>query len=314
MHISFATVGCVFLATAAVAAPVNPVLEKRFLSSPWTWFKADGLTKLIAFGDSLSDNGNTFKLLNNSYPYPSHYFQGRYSNGPVWAEHLASSLKLTHENRAHGGSTTDTNTIVGHAPAGFPRPSMPGLAQQIAQWKSTSPQFDPKKTLFSVWSGGNDYFYGDGANNTPAKIADRIVNGLQELANAGAKKVVVFNLPPGTSSVPFVEHNLQLGLRVLAFAAKNPGMKIIPIDMTIEFAYLVINRQSLGFDVPLADVTKQCLVQPSYPTNDLLAPTDWTTCSDPDKLIMYDLHPSSRTHKVIADQVVKALRLWNIID
>jgi phospholipase/lecithinase/hemolysin len=47
---------------------------------------------MVVFGDDKSDNGNTF----NQYLFPVSppYWNGRFSNGPVWSEYLASAFKL----------------------------------------------------------------------------------------------------------------------------------------------------------------------------------------------------------------------------
>jgi|SRR5215469_9709362 len=44
-----------------------------------------GQQRLVVFGDSLSDNGNSFALA--GFPgFP--YFEGRYSNGPNWVDYF----------------------------------------------------------------------------------------------------------------------------------------------------------------------------------------------------------------------------------
>jgi phospholipase/lecithinase/hemolysin len=59
--------------------------------------RAEIFTELVVFGDSLSDTGNA----------------GRFSNGPVWVEHLAKSLGLPLRPSRAGG----TNHAVGGARA-----------------------------------------------------------------------------------------------------------------------------------------------------------------------------------------------------
>ncbi|MHC4946335.1 MAG: hypothetical protein ACYTG7_25250, partial [Planctomycetota bacterium] len=43
-------------------------------------------TGLWSFGDSLTDTGNTFALTGGSFPLSPPYFDGRFSDGPVWIE------------------------------------------------------------------------------------------------------------------------------------------------------------------------------------------------------------------------------------
>ena len=52
--------------------------------------RAGMITGIISFGDSLSDVGNTY--LAAGIPQSPPYYQGHYSNGPIWLEYLASKL------------------------------------------------------------------------------------------------------------------------------------------------------------------------------------------------------------------------------
>src|SRR5216683_567941 len=51
---------------------------------------AGQFTEIVAFGDSLTDTGNAFAKSGNTRPDPNYYYQGRWSNGPIWVERLAS--------------------------------------------------------------------------------------------------------------------------------------------------------------------------------------------------------------------------------
>src|ERR1700756_3920216 len=56
---------------------------------------------LVVFGDSLSDNGNLFAL--TGFPQPPAW-EGRSSNGPVYAEQLANLLHVNLDDRAIAGA------------------------------------------------------------------------------------------------------------------------------------------------------------------------------------------------------------------
>ena len=47
---------------------------------------------LYAFGDSLSDVGNVFAASRGTEPARP-YFQGRFSNGPIWLNYLAAQFR-----------------------------------------------------------------------------------------------------------------------------------------------------------------------------------------------------------------------------
>src|SRR5215469_5066295 len=47
---------------------------------------------IIVFGDSLPDTGNAFEATGHREPASPPYFDGRFSNGPVWVEDFAASF------------------------------------------------------------------------------------------------------------------------------------------------------------------------------------------------------------------------------
>ena len=72
------------------------------------------ISNLLAFGDSLSDMGNAKDSILNVPDVPP-YWQGRFSNGPVWIEYVSQAYGVTTtvgslseqgDNRAFGGSQT----------------------------------------------------------------------------------------------------------------------------------------------------------------------------------------------------------------
>ncbi|KAJ3323629.1 hypothetical protein HDU76_013602 [Blyttiomyces sp. JEL0837] len=65
-------------------------------------------TNVVSFGDSFSDNGNVFKITGApSAPY----YQGRFSNGPVFCEQLATMLGATLTDYAYGGAVSSLNDV-----------------------------------------------------------------------------------------------------------------------------------------------------------------------------------------------------------
>jgi phospholipase/lecithinase/hemolysin len=65
-------------------------------------------SRIVVFGDSLSDTGNFYHLTGGQLP-PTPYANGRFSNGPLWVEYLADDLGmqvLLENNYAVAGATT----------------------------------------------------------------------------------------------------------------------------------------------------------------------------------------------------------------
>ena len=84
---------------------------------------------LVVFGDSLSDDGNLLSLI--GLPLPPDW-EGRFSNGPNYAEQLAGLLHMKLDDRAYGFAMASDATpplLVNHVP-----PHSINLSYQVAQY------------------------------------------------------------------------------------------------------------------------------------------------------------------------------------
>lgn len=127
--------------------------------SLWTAQAQAQFSQLVVFGDSLADNGNVFAATGNP---PPPYFQGVFSNGPVWADLVAQSLGIPQVNLAHGGALTGL-TNVGNPPnptggtgSIFDVGPLPGVLAQLNTYIGTAGQADPN-ALYVIFAGGNDF-------------------------------------------------------------------------------------------------------------------------------------------------------------
>lgn len=118
-------------------------------------------SRLVVFGDSLSDNGNFYGGI--GLP-KTPYFAGRFSNGPVWIEHVKDVLNTFEPNTkpfelydyAEGGSGAST---LGYDPIDLKK-QVDAYNQTMKYSANTRDKLDPAydKTLFVLLSGSNDYF------------------------------------------------------------------------------------------------------------------------------------------------------------
>jgi phospholipase/lecithinase/hemolysin len=179
--------------------------------------------RLIAFGDSLTDDG--------------HGLNG-YTNGPVWVDYLAVALAIpTVENRAWGGAMTgngNANEL-----------DWSGLDWQVDQF---APPPDLATTLFTVWIGTNDVYGGEA--DIPASIGN-VRRALDGLAAKGARHLLVASLPDITlapayragtkyaASADRVRELIEEFNRALAaaltdsgdgFAARHPEVELYRVD------------------------------------------------------------------------------------
>ncbi len=180
------------LGTAAVLAASLPASLPAF---------AGPYTQMVVFGDSLSDTGNLSILTGGAQPPAGQpYFNGRFSDGPLWVETLATGLGLTGNanpylvggnNYAFAGARSGT----GNAPPGL-------LAQVGGIWGPGHATADVN-ALYVVVAGGNDLRDARSApGNTAATrqaaaaaAANNVFTAVGALATKGAKHVLISNLP-----------------------------------------------------------------------------------------------------------------------
>ena len=166
-------------------------------------------SRIISFGDSLADTGNAYAATGGALPPEPYYWQGRFSNGPVWVEYLAEHLELPIHDYAFGGAYTDDRNLNEFNPA-FGGINLPGLADEISWFQYyASVEGVSNKDLFTLVVGANDYFgflnqysgdpYPGGIDNTVAAV--------EVMLQAGARHLVVmlvpdFSVTPAFSSLP----------------------------------------------------------------------------------------------------------------
>lgn len=166
---------------------------------------ASPYSAMYVFGDSLSDTGNLSLATGGAQPPAGQpYFNGRFSDGLVWVDHLAAGLGLSAgavpslaggNNYAFAGARTGA---VG---------SPPGVLAQVAgMWAPTHAVADPT-ALYVVVGGGNDMRDARSAftSNSVADQAGRqaaadaavfnLFQSLAVLAGNGARHVLMANLP-----------------------------------------------------------------------------------------------------------------------
>ena len=266
---------------------------------------AQSYNRLVVFGDSLSDNGNLYLASGRTQPPSPPYFQGRFSNGPVFTELLGFTAanfngSVTGSiNYAYGGSRTDNNIA-------FP----PGMRQQLTSYTTAGGTFG-SRDLVSVLGGANNIFQAiPAAALTPsptaaigptltAAVADInfIVN---DIAARGAGTILVTNLPrlgitpqfragPNAPAAPLADYagstfNSGLQAALIATAATRPNTNIILFDLAKVSDVLAANPGAFG----LSNVTESCF-------------NGVTVCANPDSYLYFDgVHPTAAGHRLIA--------------
>ncbi len=236
--------------------------------------------RYVAFGDSLSDNGNLFAA-NGTPPFP--YFNGRFSNGPTWVELLAGAPMAGFFPIGPVNNATSTNFAFGGARTDALVALPPGTGTQIGAYLARGGVFGAGTTA-TLWAGANDIFQqlpvaaGNLATAqavmqaTATTAATNVGTQAGQLAAAGARTILVLNLPnfgtlpefagspaatlAGFSSSTF---NNVLATSLGAAAAGAPNSNLISINVAGVFTALQANPASFGF----TNATSSCIATPA---------------------------------------------------
>jgi len=260
--------------------------------------RANAFSNLYVFGDSLSDTGNVF--INNGIPVAP-YDNGRFSNGPVWVETLASNLGLSAAPVSGGG----TNFAFGGAPTGLPIPpqASPSLIDQVngLYLPAVGGVADPNG-LYVVFGGGNDVRAGD-VSGTASNIGSII----DTLHAAGARNFLIPNLPDigltpeaigigpaaqaqATAASQFV--NAGIAGEIADARATLVGITIFEVDTYGFLNGVIADPGAAGIN----NVDTACydgLLGIGGPGN---------ICPNPDEYVFWDgIHPTAKAHQLLGE-------------
>lgn len=262
---------------------------------------AQSYNRLVVFGDSLSDNGNLYAATGGTTPTSPPYYQGRFSNGPVFTERLGFNA-----SNFMGPVTGSINYAFGGARTLDMGPPL-GLLDQLQQYGARGGKFGPKD-LVSVLGGANDIFQAlpfaatsynpTGLMKTTGEGAATNMNYLVTMvAQEGAGTILVTNLPKlsltpqfrNTPAAPLADYavtsfNSALLTNLTTTAAARPGTNIIIMDLFKVGDVIAGNPTAFG----VTNVTQACF-------------NGVTVCSNPNDYFYFDgVHPTATGHAVIA--------------
>ena len=216
VFLSLLPLTCIFIPATAKAANLN-------------------FDDIYVFGDSYSDTGNAYNA--SGSPSDPPYSQGRFSNGPLWVEDLATQLGVTYNknnNYAFVGAGTGFNNPY------TPQYQLTGVLGQIDRYKATKSAADPN-ALYTVWAGTTDYLFT--GYQDPSQPVNNLSTAVQELANYGAKNILVVNLPDlgelpgvrgsGSANLDAVTslHNSALAKTVNNLSQSLPSVHLTTLDV-----------------------------------------------------------------------------------
>ena len=255
---------------------------------------------ILVFGDSLSDTGNAFAATGNPQPP---YFDGRYSNGPLWIDYFAERLGLPAPAASQLGGTNhawaSAESGEGQSPFG-----VPNVRQQVDDFLNGN--IPRANELIVVWGGANDLF---GGQTDPATAVTNIVTAVSNLAHAGGAHFMVPNLPP-LSLAPFV-HSLSAEEQQTLDAESEEFNRLLDASLDELQSQLHI----AVFRVDIEGLTRQVLADPSAFgfTNVTDGALNDGVTTGQGYLIWDDFHPTTAAHKLIADSAYDTLGIGDYV-
>jgi outer membrane lipase/esterase len=275
---------------------------------PWTSKAATPtFTHLYIFGDSYCDVGNDFIASSGAVP-AAPYYAGRFSNGPIWVDHVAGFLNLGPLKPSLGGGTdfafggAEVTAPVYTSFSPIPIPSVP---QQVALYlQSVSNKADPNG-LYIIEGGGNDIL--NAVSGSPQALGFQIALGISEsellLRRAGARYFLIPNL----FNVGLLPAATAAGNSTFATAATNATNQslneLLALESVLEGIYIVrLDAFSLEsavvsdpFHFGFTNIASPCTSLPT--TLDPMPPV----CGNPDHTFFWDIeHPTEFGHAFFA--------------
>jgi phospholipase/lecithinase/hemolysin len=264
----------IFLRSLLVLVVAGMLGTTIFVPSP---VLAYSFSNIVAFGDSLSDNGPA-----------DGYGIARFSNGPVWVEYLANSSHLNAPllDLAYGGSTTGTLNpfAIDYLPKAFWNT---GLNWQVDTYLTAHNQVS-SSALVTISSGADDFNV-----NSYTDAVTNIGTAIQKLETAGARNFLILNLP-------------NIGA--------TPQVALLhPSTAAAETAWDQAFNSSLGIelaDLKKIDPTNQFFTLDLYSLHEkaMANPQDYGFSNISDFYWIDGLHPSTKAHELIADMAFDELQ------
>jgi phospholipase/lecithinase/hemolysin len=256
---------------------------------------------LYVFGDSCCDVGNIFAVTGGAEP-AAPYYNGRFSNGPIWLDHVAGFLRVPFTASVLGGTDYAFGGAWVTAPQPIPGGTIPSVPEQVGMYlKQHGGRADPN-ALYILEGGGNDIL--GTTTGSPDALGHEIAMGITDseriLRQAGARHFVIPNLF-NVGLLPAAEGNTAFATaasdatnkwvdQLLAYEQFLQGIHIIRMDVFSLLDAVETDPTHFGF----TDVTDPCLTT--------------AVCSDPDHTFFWDTHhPTEFGHAFFAVTLENAL-------
>jgi len=298
------------------------------------------IDRLVFFGDSLTDSGNSFVWLKqpdysacgtrvNVPPYdmlddllipdgPYAIGGHHFSNGATWAENLARSVALAANARPAFGNAgvKASNYAVGGARAIADYPCRFNLPAQVGMYLAESPQTSPN-TWVGIEIGGNDVRdalvaaqFGGNAAAVLQSALEQVGDSIGLLYASGARRFFLLNVPDvgKTPAVRTLGPAAVVGGGQLS-AAYNDGLAQL-----LEYLSVVLP----GSDLRIVDIHQKLNEVVDNPqaygfanaTDACVTPEVAPfKCKRPDSYVFWDgIHPTEAMHEIVAGEALATIK------
>lgn len=297
------------VAVAILLAPALPAYAQSTVSQPVSTSAGRLFTGVTFFGDSITDTGNIPRLSGNlDETPPPFYFQGRFSNGPIWADVLPGLLGVSGtsvRNFAIGGATfgdTTISAVLGDNPA----IANAGVSSQVRSFIAGGGTFQAND-LVHLNAGNNDFgavlltrspedwptAMREAADDAATSLGDSI----RALQGAGARQFLIqttlsvrgipnFAQPEIVAAdAPYIAR-LNGNIVNVINARRRDGDIFYVLDTKTLFEDVLVNPAKYG----LTDITTPCLDEATG-----------QICTNVATRLWWDgQHPTERVHGVLA--------------
>ncbi|MGF1727638.1 SGNH/GDSL hydrolase family protein [Photobacterium nomapromontoriensis] len=265
------------------------------------------INRIIALGDSLSDTGNIFNGSQWVFPNRNSWFLGHFTNGLVWTEYLAKNKGVPLYNWAVGGAA-GTNQYV----------ALTGIYDQVTSYLTymeMAKNYNPQNSLITLEFGLNDFM---NYNRKVADVKADLSSALIRLTESGVSNILLFTLPDATKAPQF-KYSTQdqidtVRAKIIEFNSfieeqaklyQDKGLNVVLYDAHKLFEQITSNPKQHGFE----NATDACLnINRSSSVDYMYSHALTNDCAyhSSDKYVFWGVtHPTTATHKYIADQIIK---------
>ena len=284
------------------------------------------LHHLVAFGDSLSDNGNLYEYMKHQLPLSPPYYNGRFSNGPLWIEWLTAMeypnehdplLGQPHlQDYAFGGagvtSSDDEDTLF-------------TLSREVDSYLLAHQDKADPDSLYVIWIGSNNYLaLPEDLPSAVKEVNEGIHHTIVRLIQKGAKHFLIVNLPDlgiTPSAYDFdlnsflsdasTQHNHALKVSFDALKEAYPDVQWHFLDVYSMLNEMLFSPNPFGF-TNVKDTCYESMMPELSPRAILkMVANIQTPKADPhacDGYLFFDIvHPGALAHRILAENAKQIL-------